>query len=222
MLRIWGRPTSICTQRVLWACAEAQIPFTLTLASATMGPRGHVSGGGPAFGIVDTPEYRAMNPHGTVPTIDDDGFVLWESNAILAYLALAHAPGPLHDGDPRSFARACQWMSWTNEHLEPELHTLVMECVRLVPQRRDPQALEAARQRVLGPLARLDAPLAGSPFVAGPAFSVGDIPPGATGHRWRLLDLERPTMPHLEAWQARLAAREGFRRHVAPPEHHLG
>ncbi len=86
-LRIWGRPNSIHTQRVLWTCAEADLSFELTLASATMGPKGHVSGGNPPYGIVDTQEYRAMNPNGTVPTIDDNGFVLWESNVIVRYLA---------------------------------------------------------------------------------------------------------------------------------------
>ena len=61
MLKIWGRPTSICTQRALWTLVEADVPFELTLASATMGPNGHVSGGGPAFGHVNSPEYRSMN-----------------------------------------------------------------------------------------------------------------------------------------------------------------
>ena len=66
MLRIWGRPTSICTQRALWTLVEADVPFELTLASATMGPDGHISGGGQAFGYVNSPEYREMNPHGTI------------------------------------------------------------------------------------------------------------------------------------------------------------
>src|SRR6516162_8536348 len=129
MLRIWGRSTSICTQRALWALEETGVPYDLILASATMGPNGHVSKGGAPFGIVDTPAYRAMNPNGTVPTIDDDGFVLWESNAIVLYLAAKYAPRQLYGEDLGRLARASQWMSWTNEHLEPHLHTLVMELV---------------------------------------------------------------------------------------------
>ena len=74
MLKIWGRPTSACTQKALWGLEETVIDYELTLASGTMGPDGHVSKGGAAFGIVDTPEYRAINPNGTVPTIDDEGF----------------------------------------------------------------------------------------------------------------------------------------------------
>jgi glutathione S-transferase len=221
MIRIWGRPTSICTMRALWALTEAGLPYELTLASAAMGPQGHVSKGGPAFGLVDTPEYRAMNPNGTIPSIDDDGFVLWESIAIVQYLALKHAPGPLHDGDLRTFARASAWMSWTNEMLEPQLHVLVMELVRLAPERRNAEAREAARQAILEPLAILDAQLARTAWVAGDAFGMGDIPTGCAVQRWLAFDLERPAMPHLEAWQARLAEREGFRRHVLPPEHHI-
>ena len=148
MIRIWGRPNSICTQRVLWACAEADLDFDLTLASGTMGPDGHVSGGGQPFGLVDTDAYRAMNPNGTVPTFDDGGTVLWDSVAIVSYLALKYAPEQLYQADNAVFGRAAQWMCWTNEHLEPLLHTLVMEVVRLTPERRNPDALEKARQDV--------------------------------------------------------------------------
>ena len=220
MICIWGRPTSICTMRALWGLTEAGLPYELTLASATMGPKGHVSKGGPAFGFVDSPEYRSMNPNGSIPTIDDDGFVLWESNAILSYLALRHAPQQLYGGDVATFARASSWMSWTNEKLEPLLHVLVMQLVRLAPEQRSAEAREAARQAMLKPLAILDAQLARTPYVAGEAFSLGDIPTGCAVRRWLVFDLERPAMPHLEAWQARLAEREGFRRHAAPPENH--
>jgi glutathione S-transferase len=221
-MKIWGRPNSICTQRVLWALAEADVPYQLTLASATMGPQGHISAGGAPFGVVDTPAYAAMNPNRTVPTIDDDGFVLWESNAIVAYVAQRYAPQRLFGGDLRSFALASQWMAWTNEHLEPWLHTLVMELVRLPPARRDATAAEAARQGVLASLRLLDAHLANAPFVAGASFTMGDIPAGAAAYRWRLFVPGAPPLPHLAAWQARLAERDGFHRHVAPPEFHMG
>ena len=145
MLKIWGRPTSICTQRALWTLVEANVPFELTLASATMGPNGHVSGGGPAFGHVNSPEYRSMNPHGTIPTIDDDGYILWESNAICRYLAQTYAP-QLYGDDVKILAHASQWMDWTNTQLEPHLHTLVMHLVRMQEADRDPAAVEQTRR----------------------------------------------------------------------------
>ena len=222
MIKMWGRPTSICTQRVLWALTDAAIPYEMTLASATMGPKGHVSKGGPAFGIVDEPWYRAMNPNGTVPTIDDDGFIMWESNAILVWLATGRAPEVLYGGDPKLLARATQWMNWTNEHLEPLLHTLVMELVRLHPDKRNPAELEQARKDMFAPLGMLDAHLARQPYVAGDRFTIGDIPTGAAVYRWQVFGLKGPETPNIAAWQKQLAARKGFQQHVAPPEFHLG
>jgi glutathione S-transferase len=218
---MWGRPNSICTQRALWACAEAELAVDLTLASATNGPQGNIYNGFQPYGVVDTPDYRAMNPNGTVPTIKDGDFVLWESNAIVAYIAQKYAPDLLYGGRPETFARACQWMSWTNEYLEPHLHTLVMELVRLPAAKRSSEHAETARQALEKPLAILEAHLAKQPHVAGEAFSLGDIPPAAAVQRWLLFDLQRPAMPAIAGWMRRLAEREGFRRHVAPPEFHL-
>jgi len=220
MLRIWGRSTSICTQRALWALEETGVPYDLILASATMGPNGHVSKGGAPFGIVDTPAYRAMNPNGTVPTIDDDGFVLWESNAIVLYLAAKYAPRQLYGEDLGRLARASQWMSWTNEHLEPHLHTLVMELVRLPPAQRNKARAQAAFEAIMNPLAMIEEQLGRHAYVAGDSFTIGDIPTGCAVQRWRLLAGSGPSMPQLDAWLRLLAARPGFARHVAPAEFH--
>ena len=221
MIRIWGRPTSICTQRVLWACVEADVRFELTLASGTMGPDGHVSTGAEPFGGVDVPRYRAMNPNGTVPTIDDGGFVLWESNAIVTCLGLRYGHGMLVDGSPETLGRAVQWMSWTNEHLEPHLHTLVMELRRLREDLRTPGAVATAVCGIAPALEILDAHFADNAFVAGDRFSMGDIPAGAAVRRWQVFAQAGPATPHVDAWLARLAEREGFRRHVAPAELHV-
>ena len=221
MIRVWGRPNSICTQRVLWACVEADVGFELTLASGTMGPDGHVSTGAEPYGSVDAPWYRAMNPNGTVPVIDDGGFVLWESNAIVAWLGLKYGLGTLVDGSPETLGRAFTWMSWTNEHLEPPLHTLVMELRRLRQDLRTPGEIESAVRAIASALEILDAHLAGHAYVAGDRFSMGDIPAGAAAYRWQVFAQAGPDTPHVGAWLARLAEREGFRRHVGSPELHL-
>jgi len=221
MLRIWGRRNSAHTQRVLWAAEEAGVKFDLILASATMGPGGHVSGGSSAFGVVDTPEYRTMNPHGTIPTIDDDGFTLWESNTISRYLAQTYAPQALFGNDIRNLGLASQWMDWTNTQLEPALHILVMELVRLPKTARDPAILEATRQGILPALQRLNDHLGDRAYVAGTNFTIGDIAPATAVRRWHVFGLKSPPMPYLAEWQTRLAQREGFRRHIEPPELHL-
>ena len=92
-LRIWGRANSINVQKVLWACGELGLAFE------------RIDAGG-AFGIVNSPEYKAMNPNSIVPAIDDDGFVLWESNAITRYLAAKHGAGTLWPSDLRVRALA--------------------------------------------------------------------------------------------------------------------
>lgn len=220
MLKLWGRPTSTNTQRVLWTLAEARVPYELVLASATTGATGYLWQGHAPYGIVDSDFYRAMNPNGTIPTIDDDGFVLWESNAIVAWLAQRYAPA-LCGASPESFARALQWMLWTNHALEPAMHTLIMHLERLPAEKRSAEAVESARQAAVRNLAIVESRLERSGCIAQDAFSIGDIPPAIAIQRFMHFALERPALPRIEAWIARLRERDGFRMHVAPRENHL-
>jgi glutathione S-transferase len=219
-IRLWGRPTSTNTQRVLWTLAEAGRPYEFTLASGTTGESGYVWQGHQPYGIVDKPEYRAMNPNGTIPTLDDDGFVIWESIAIVQYLARKYAPALLGGGEA-AFARALQWMIWTNHALEPTMHTLVMHRVRLPKERRSEEAVEGARQDALQKLAILEARLAQADYIAGDTFGIGDIPAGIAIRRFLHFGLTHPRLPAIERWMARLGEREGFRKHVAPRENHI-
>ena len=147
--------------------------------------------------------------------------MLWESNAVVAYLGFKYGFGTLLDGSPETLGRALPWMSWANEHLEQHLHTLVMELVRLREDLRAPGAVEAAARGIAPALEVLDAHLADNAYVAGDRFSMGDISAGAAAHRWQAFAQAGPATPHVDAWLARLAEREGFRRHVAPRELHL-
>jgi len=221
MLRLWGRPTSTRTLRVLWTLSEIGLEFELILASATMGPTGSVYRGHRPHGVVAEPSYRAMNPNGTVPTLDDDGFILWESNAIVRYLASKYAPRLLYGDDLRIFARAAQWMDWDNNHLMSAQHTLVMQLVRLPAHERDAREIERARNELIAAFRIIDAQLGGSRFIAGDHFSMGDIPIGVHAHRWHLYDIERPPMANLARWHAEIGNRRAFRQWVENPMHHL-
>jgi len=197
------------------------VPYQLTLASATTGEKGYVWQGEVPFGIVETEAYRAMNPNGTIPTIDDQGFILWESNAIVAYLARRYAPDRLFGGDEAIFARALQWMIWANYSLDPSLHALILHLERLPANQRSAEIVETSRRDVVRKLELMEAQLARSAFFAGDSFTMGDIPLGISAQRFVHFELARPALPRIENWLARLAEREGFRVHVAPRARHL-
>ncbi len=204
MLVIWGRGNSVNVQKVLCFCEEAGLAYE------------RIDAGG-AFGVVNGAHYRALNPNGLVPTIDDDGFVLWESNAILRYLAAKHAAGGLWPADPRARARADQWMTWHDTTFWPAIRPLFFGLVRLPPEQRDKAAEEASRQQAADALARLDAHLATSEYAAGGAFSVADIALGAGVWRWMALPIERPALRHLQRWFDALAQRPAYRKAVMQP-----
>jgi len=196
MLRIWGRLSSVSVQKVVWCARELALPFE----------RYDVGG---AFGGTDTPEYVAMNPNRLVPVIDDDGFVLWESNAIVRYLAAKHGAGTLWPASLAVRADADRWMDWQATELAPAMRDAFLQLVRTPPDKRDAAKVEASARACEKLLAILDAQLATRPFVAGEAFTMGDIPVGAQVHRWLGLPLSRTPRPNVEAWYARLRGRPG-------------
>ncbi|MBK9605594.1 MAG: glutathione S-transferase [Betaproteobacteria bacterium] len=201
---IWGRDNSVNVQKVLWCCEELAIEYKRLDA-------------GMNFGVVNTPEYRALNPNGLVPTLDEDGFVLWESNTIVRYLAATHARGGLWPDDPRARAHAEQWMDWQNSTYWPAMRPLFMGLVRTEPAKRDPQALETHRLAVLKLMEILDAHLQSHAYMGGDAFTMGDIPVGCGVWRWMGMPIERPALPNLQRWFDALAKRPAFRKAVMQP-----
>jgi glutathione S-transferase len=171
MLTLWGRTNSINVQKVHWCLEELALPYRRIDA-------------GREFGVVDTPEYRRLNPNALVPTIEDDGFVLWESNAIVRYLAAKHAGGGLWPADPRTRADADRWMDWQATTFTPATGPAFHGLIRTAPEKRDTSAIAQSIAKAEPMAALLDAHLAGRRFVAGDAFTAGDIAVGAAAHRW--------------------------------------
>ncbi|MGH8666975.1 MAG: glutathione binding-like protein [Burkholderiales bacterium] len=114
----------------------------------------------------------------------------------------------------------CRWLDWENNELLPPQHELVMQLVRLPQHERDSTRLEQARQAFIKPLRIAEDQLGRTRYIAGDRFTYGDIPLGVRVHRWYLLPLERPEMPHLERWYANISARPAFHKWTAPPEYH--
>jgi glutathione S-transferase len=201
MLTIWGRANSINVQKVLWCCAELGLPFERIDA-------------GMAFGVNTTPEYRAMNPNGLVPTIREDGFVLWESHAIVRYLARKYGPGTLCPADDRACADADRWMDWYATALWPHLQPVFWNLIRTAPEQRNLPLLEASTQKVVAAMGIANAHLGNQPYVTGDALTMGDIPLGCAVMRWLNLPLSRPAHPHIEAYYERLKRRSAYARWI--------
>ena len=197
MLKIWGRVNSINVQKVMWAVAELKIPHERVDA-------------GMQFGVVNTPEYRKMNPNGRVPTIDYDGFVLWESNAIVRYLYAKHGPRRTLE---QGYA-AEKWMDWTTSTVAAPITTIFWQLIRTPPEKRDAPAVELALKQAGDIFKVADEALAAQPYLSGGDFGMGDIPFGAFVNRWSQLPIERPAHANLSQYYERLKSRPGYRQHV--------
>jgi len=201
---IWGRNNSVNVQKALWCCEELAVPYE------------RIDAGG-AFGVVDTPAYRKLNPNGLVPTLDEDGFVLWESNSIVRYLAAKHGAGTLWPEDLRRRGHADRWMDWQVTTFWPAIRALFMGLVRTPVAERDPRAIEDSRVKTAEILGMVDAHLASHTFLGGDTFSMGDIPMGCAIWRWMALPIERPHLPNVQRWFDALAIRPAYKKVVMLP-----
>jgi len=203
VIKIWGRNTSANVQKVMWAIGEIGLPHE------------RIDIGGP-FGGNREVEYLAMNPNGLVPTLEEeDGFLLWESNSIVRYLAAKHRAGVLEPTDLRARARAQAWMDWQLSVLAPAITPAFLGLIRTPAEKRDHAAIEAAKKKSTAAIGILDSELAKTAYVAGEAFSYGDIPAAVMANRYRQLVPERPPLPHFERWYAAISARPAFEEQVA-------
>ncbi|WP_040618676.1 glutathione S-transferase family protein [Rhodovulum sp. PH10] len=202
-MKIWGRNTSSNVQKVMWAVGE------LGLAHERIDLAGR-------FGGNREPAYLAKNPNGLVPTIEtDDGFVMWESNAIVRFLAAAHGEGSILPADLHARARADQWMDWQVTKFAPAITPVFFGLVRTPPEKRDEAVIAEGKAKCIEAMTILDAALCNSTYVAGSAFSFGDIPLGVNVRRFLELVTDRPPLPNLERWFSAISARPAFREHVA-------
>ncbi len=204
MLKIWGRTNSVNVQKVMWTIAELGLDAERIDA-------------GMAHGIVNEPRFAALNPNRTVPVIDDGGVVVWESNAIIRYLAAKYAPGQLIPTDAAARAKAEMWMDWQQTTLMPGMSPLFLGLIRTPPEKRDAKAIADGAKSVTAAMRILDAHLAGQSYVAADHLSVADIPLGCAVYRWYALPTDHADFPNLKAWYDRLATRPGFKAHVMLP-----
>ena len=205
MLKVWGRRSSFNVQKVMWLIGE------LGLAHE------HIDAGG-SFGGLDTPDFLTMNPHGRVPVIRDGDATIWESHAILRYLAARHGAGPFWSGDTAVRAVVDGWMDWSQTALQPDfLNGVFWGFYRTPEEKRNWPAINAALARCAGHFAKLDRLLEGRPFLLGDALSLADITAGVSLYRYFELEIERPVLPQVARWYRALQQRAAYREHVMIP-----
>ena len=201
MLEVWGRPYSSNVIPVIWAAAEVGVEWQLKLA-------------GGSFGQLDTPAFAAMNPNRMIPSIRDGDFALWESNAIIRYLCDRYAKGTLSPEDMQERALTDQWMEWCQTRAFPPVIQAFFATVRTEPEKRDPALIEKHTAEAANVLPILDAHLSDRAFMLGDHFTMADIPLGCVAYRYFNIDIQRPSLPNIEDWYARLQQRPAYQRHV--------
>lgn len=205
MLTIYGRTNSVNVQKVLWCLAELELPYARVDAGLEHGKN-------------TEPWYLALNPNGRVPLMQDGALTLWESNTIVRYLAGKHGLGGLCPASLETRALAERWMDWQLSTLVGPVSAVFQNLIRRPAAERDAAAVERNTHEANRAMALLDEHLKSRAYVAGDAFTMGDIPVGATAHRWlEIPGIERPPLEAVRAWRARLAAGAGFRTHVQLP-----
>lgn len=201
MLTIWGRLNSHNVKKVVWLAEEIGLPYVR-----------HDVGG--AFGMDDA--YRAKNPNALIPTIEDDDLVLWESNAILRYMASRHGGTRWWPMDAAVRARADRWMDWQFGYADAQRGAFI-NLVRLPPDARDADAVARSATACARLMGILERQLGETAWLSGAHLGIGDIPMGVYAHTWFTLDIERPALPRVADWYERLRARPGYARRVMIP-----
>ena len=205
MLTLLGRRSSSNVQKVAWLLAELGVDHR------------HIELGG-AFGGLDTPEFRMMNPHGKVPVLKDGDLVVWESHAILRYLASAYGSGRFWSEDPGERSQADRWMDWSQTVLQPDFVSGVFWGFYRTPEdQRDWTAINGAVDRCSTHFRLIDAMIEGKDWLFGDEPTLADIVIATHLYRYFELDIERSELPHVVKWYERLQARDTYRQHVMVP-----
>lgn len=197
MLKILGRRSSNNVQKVLWLLGELGIEVLQ-------------EDYGGLFGKTKTPEYRMLNPNGTVPTLVDEAFSLWESNAILRYVAAKYQSG-FYPTNLQERANADKWMDWQLGTLSPAFRPLYIAVVR---GGKSIQQVETDAEVAHALFAQLDRELGRQTYIAGDALTIADMAIGPMVYRWYKLGLARSDTGNLYRLLQCFEKRPAFARHV--------
>lgn len=203
MLEIWGRKTSSNVQALMWCVGELGLAYR----RYDIGHR---------FGGNDTPEFLAMNPNGTIPVLRDDKCEpMWETGAILRYLAASYGNEDFWPIEARRRIKIDQWAEWSKLNIAANFTAPIFwRVVRTAAKERDEQAITQALQTLHKFLLIANNQLEQHPYIAGKAFTLADIQFGHLLYRYFDIAIERENLPALERYYQRLQHREAFVEHV--------
>ncbi|WP_145523169.1 glutathione S-transferase family protein [Yersinia rohdei] len=199
MLRVWGRNNSTNVKKVLWCLEELGLSYE------------RIDVGG-QFGKLNDPQYRALNPNGLIPCLQDEDFILWESNTIVRYLAAQYGDNSLYLPDARQRASAEKWMDWATSSVVDPFKTVFIGLVRTAPERQNKEKIAQGIEQLNQLMTIADEALIQQDYLSGEHFGIGDIPLGCLAYAWFNLPIERPELPHLQRWYQRLTTRAAFQK----------
>lgn len=202
MLTIYGNDHSSCAQKVFWCAEELGLPYR------------RIDKGG-SFGGLGDPEYVQLNPNRLIPTIDDDGFVLWESNTIVRYLASKHRRADLYPTEIKPRGNVEQWMDWAATDAYQGIRPVFLGLtVKMAPHKDDAEGIKNGIAEWTRQMVRLEQHLVSSGgHVAGAQFTVADIPVGLILNRWFGIAFDKPELPAVSKYYDRLTERPAYRMH---------
>ena len=202
MLKIYGTKSSSNVQKVLWCCGEIGLEFERLDIVET-------------FGALKAPGYLALNPNGLMPTLDDDGFILWESNVVVRYLCAKHSLGKLCPSNLAQRADGERWMDWQQTSLVPQIGPAFRALLRTPREEMPADKLAVVLQKAGDLWRMLDTRLATREYVGGASLTMADLSLGNAIHRWYKFPIEHPDLPHLRAWYDRCCQRPAYQQHIA-------
>lgn len=204
MLKLYGRNSSINVQKAAWAMGEADLKWNWIDKDGTVGS-------------IDSLEYRKLNPAGQVPTLDDKGLIVRQSNVIVRYISKNYASSKLWPSKELDYVEADRWMEWQSTDNSKWLVPVFWGLIRTPAEQRDQNSIFNSIEELNKSFSILDSHLEGRRYVAGNSFSMGDIPAGAAAYRFFNLPIKRQEFPHLEAWYNLIQERSWFRELIMIP-----
>jgi glutathione S-transferase len=205
-IKVWGRVTSSNVKKVLWLSHELKLDID------------RIDAGG-KHGVVSTPEYKALNPNMRVPTMEDDGFVLWESNAIMRYLCTTRGGEALYPSDPKTRADIERWLDWSLSVLSSADTPLFIATIRVPETEHDKTEIDKLIRQTGNAYAIMNEHLKGRKFFVGDSFTIADLALAIFTDRWTRNPFlaGKPEFSENAAWLSRVREREGFRKFVEIP-----